>query len=206
MKTRRRSLAAKLTPPGQDRWPGDPDFTADNGEDVDAPIGLVPTRREFGDIVEVRAVTHGAGEKDSNPKQAMGDAKLPLYLVPATMECFAALAFLEGGLKYGAHNFKAIGVRASTYYAAAGRHLKKWWSGEWADKKTGIPHLASALACLAIIADATVSENLTDDRPPSTKVSEWIDGNEDLIARVKALYQDKNPRHYTIADPVRHGG
>jgi len=141
--------------------------------------------------------------KGTNPKQAVGDGKLPLHLVPATMEAFASLAFLEGGLKYGAHNYKAIGVQNSTYYAAALRHLKKWWSGQETDPKTQIPHLSSALACIAIIADGVVTGNSTDDRPPATPVAEWIDANADLVGRVKALYANCKPRHFTIKDKVR---
>src|SRR6185312_12696359 len=138
---------------------GSPDFNAD----VDIPIPYTLSRSivdkikdgtfkaegvETGRIGTGRATYVYPDAKASNPKQAMGDEKLPLHAVPDSMECFAALAFMEGGLKYGLHNYKAIGVQASTYYAACKRHMKKWWSGEWADKKTGIPHLSSALACL----------------------------------------------------------
>lgn len=105
--------------------------------------------------------------KASNPKDAIGSTKLNLDLVPSTMTAFAAAAFYEGASKYGAFNWRAAGARASVYRAALGRHMDKWWNGEKCDKKTKIPHLASALACIAIIIDAEACGTLNDDRPPA---------------------------------------
>jgi hypothetical protein len=69
-------------------------------------------------------------DKLTNPKDAIGSSKVPLHLVPETMRAYAAVAFLEGALKYGTANWRVAGVRTSIYYSALQRHLSKWWNGE----------------------------------------------------------------------------
>jgi hypothetical protein len=145
--------------------------------------------------------TPNKDEKPTNPKDAIGSGKLPLDLLPESGSVFEALAMLEGGLKYGSYNYRAIGVRASIYYAACRRHLMKWWNGEWDDPNTGVPHLASARACLGIILDAMLMEKLTDDRPPANpKLVELIDASAGDVSRLKDLFKEKRPKHYTISD------
>lgn len=109
-----------------------------------------------------------AGTKDTNPKQAHGDRRVPFSTVPAPVVAELGLAMLEGALKYGRHNYRIAGVRASTYYDAAMRHLTAWWEGEDIDPDSGLPHPVKAMACLAIIRDAARRDMLTDDRPPAT--------------------------------------
>lgn len=133
--------------------------------------------------------------KATNPKDAIGSTKLALDLVPDTMEVFAALAFTEGATKYGSMNWRVAGVRASIYMAAAKRHMKKYWNGEWEDPKTKVPHLASAMACMAIILDAGVVGKLTDDRPPQADLSSLIDGLESTVKHLKELHADHHPKH-----------
>jgi hypothetical protein len=137
--------------------------------------------------------------KPSNPKDAFGSAKLPLHLVPDTMVNFASLAFLEGALKYGQYNWRVAGVRTSIYIAALRRHISKFQNGEWADPKTKVPHLANALACIAIILDAKVSNKLNDDRPPTQEGnSKFIDECEMQVAYLKDLFKDHSPTQFTI--------
>ena len=136
----------------------------------------------------------------SNPKDAIGSSKLPLHLWPASASALGCLAFLDGALKYGAHNFRAGSVRASIYYDAARRHLDAWYEGEKADPKSGLPHLAHALACIAIIVEAEVADTLIDDRAYPTRYREFVDALTPHVERLRALYADKSPKHYTIAD------
>lgn len=139
--------------------------------------------------------------KDTNPKDAIGCGKLPLDLVPQTGIAYEALAFLEGGLKYGCGNFRPMGVRASIYFAACQRHLTKYWNGEWADPKTKVPHLGSARACLNIILDSMVMGNLVDDRPPANPgLVTLIDMMSGTVAHLKEIFKDCNPHHWTIND------
>lgn len=138
--------------------------------------------------------------KATNPKDALASGRLPLDLVPDTLEIFAAMAFLEGALKYGKFNWRAAGVRASVYIAAAKRHIAKYANGEWCDPKTRVPHLASAIACLAILVDATICDRITDDRAPDAPVAQLLDSSESLVAHLKELFADHSPHHWTRGD------
>jgi hypothetical protein len=138
--------------------------------------------------------------KPTNPKDALASTRLPFHLVPGTMEMYASLAFAEGALKYGAYNWRIAGVRASVYVSACQRHLKKWFNGEEVDPKTGVPHLSSALACIAIILDARACGMLTDDRPPALSLSAEMEAMKAVIGSLQAQFAGMNPRHCTIAD------
>lgn len=145
----------------------------------------------------------GTDTKPSNPKDAIGSAKLDLGLVPDTMIISAACAFLEGALKYGRFNWRIAGVRASIYHAAARRHEAKWWNGQNLDKKTRVHHLDNAMACLAILRDAELYGKLEDDRPPCPDpdaTADLIDKAEALVAHLKGLFKDHTPKQFTIAD------
>lgn len=138
--------------------------------------------------------------KDTNPKDAIGSTKLPLHLVPDSAPAYLALAFCEGATKYGAFNWRIAGVRASIYISAARRHIAKWMNGEERDPKTGVPHLASAMACMAIILDAKLVGKLTDDRPPMAPMGDLIDSMAGTVQHLQEMHKDMNPRHWTIAD------
>ena len=138
--------------------------------------------------------------KDTNPKDAIGSTKLPLHLVPDSAQAYMALAFCEGATKYGAFNWRIAGVRASIYMSACRRHMAKYWNGEWADPKTGVPHLASAMACMAIILDAGIANKLTDDRPPEAPMGELIDGMATTVKHLKEMHKEMHPRHWSIHD------
>lgn len=135
-----------------------------------------------------------------NPKDAIGQTKLPLDLVPESAIAECCTAFLEGALKYGRFNWRAKGVRASIYVAALKRHLAKWYNGEDEDEKTTVNHLASVMACAAIILDAQLCGKLNDDRPPRAPVSKHIDTMGDKVKYLAELFKDEDPHQYTIAD------
>ena len=94
------------------------------------------------------------------------------------------LGLLEGGRKYGRHNFRAVGVRASVYFDAAMRHLAAWWEGEDIDPDSGMNHIAKALACLTVFRDAMLQDKWTDDRPPKGRAHWMQDLNKDASAIV----------------------
>ena len=104
-------------------------------------------------------------KKATNPKDALGIKKAPLHLVPTGPLYEVGLAMLEGGRKYGAHNYRAVGTRASVYYDAALRHINQWWEGEDIDAVSGIHHLMKAAACLFVQRDSQMMGNDVDDRP-----------------------------------------
>jgi hypothetical protein len=103
--------------------------------------------------------------KKSNPKEAMSDGKVPIHCVPTKPLLEVGLAMMEGGRKYGTHNYRDCGVRMSTYYNACMRHLMSWWEGENTDPDSGVPHLIKAIACLFVVRDSIHMGNCTDDRP-----------------------------------------
>ena len=109
---------------------------------------------------------HGQKVKDSNPKDAVGVRKAPMSTVPSAVAMEIGLAMLEGGRKYGRHNYRAIGVRASVYYDAAMRHLMAWWEGEDIDPDSGLSHITKALSTLVVLRDAMINDKVFDDRPP----------------------------------------
>ncbi len=141
-----------------------------------------------------------AETKDTNPKDAIGSTKLPMHLIPGTAKAALAIAFLEGALKYGKYNWRVAGVRASIYVDAMERHLEKWKNGEDEDPETRVPHLASIMACAAIIIDAALCDKLTDDRPPTAPASGYIDNLAAHVRYLQELYADENPHQYTIED------
>ena len=105
-------------------------------------------------------------EKDTNPKDALGIKKAPSSCIPTWPMLEIGLAMMEGGRKYGRHNYRAVGTRASVYYDAAMRHLKLWWEGEDIDPDSGLHHLIKAAACCVVHRDSMLMGNDIDDRPP----------------------------------------
>tara|TARA_R110001592_G_scaffold64378_6_gene197905 strand:+ start:1061 stop:1492 length:432 start_codon:yes stop_codon:yes gene_type:complete len=131
--------------------------------------------------------------KNSNPKDAVGVKKVPMSTVSAPVLMEMGLAMLEGDRKYGRHNYRVIGVRASVYYDAAMRHLMAWWEGEDIDPDSGISHITKALSCLAVLRDSMINEKFTDDRPPKVKDG-WIKELNKKTAEIIERYPDgKNP-------------
>ena len=138
--------------------------------------------------------------KPTNPKDAVGSDKLPLHLWPTTATVLGCLGLLDGMLKYGRSNYRAVGIRASIYYDAADRHLKAWFEGEDIDPDSGLPHLAHLLACVAIIVDAQAAGKLNDDRMVAGGYRRLVAELTPHVARLKELHKEKSPKHYSIED------
>lgn len=103
--------------------------------------------------------------KDTNPKNALGVKKVPMHTVPCAVLMEMGLGMLEGGRKYGTHNYRSMGVLASVYYDGAMRHLMDWWEGEDVDPDSGLSHITKALTCLCVLRDSMIMGNWKDDRP-----------------------------------------
>lgn len=138
--------------------------------------------------------------KDTNPKDAIGDTKVPLHLCSPIAAAHWALAQHLGRTKYGAWNWRAAGVRASVYIAAGKRHLDAYLSGEQFDPVDGTHHLGNAMACCAILLEAEAIGNLTDDRPPRVDMRPTYAFVEAQMKAITEKYADKNPKHWTIND------
>lgn len=137
--------------------------------------------------------------KESNPKDAISSSKLPLSLFPTTAVAMGSIAFLNGMLKYGKANWRAVGVRCSIYLDACKRHIQWFEEGEWADEE-GVPHLSSAMACLAIITDAMYADKLHDDRVIGGGYKKLVEDLTPIVEQLRERHKAKHPRHYTIAD------
>lgn len=122
----------------------------------------------------------------SNPKTLTGRTKLPfLSVIPGPALCYLAMAMRYGAFEaprkdtenkgYGAYNWRDQPIEASVYIDAALRHLISYFDGE--DQEfvydpesdemvpVGAPHLAHAMATIAILVDAIENKTVIDDRP-----------------------------------------
>jgi len=132
--------------------------------------------------------------KPTNPKDAAATTRLDLSLFPASAGAYGALAMTEGDLKYGGFNYREAGVQSSVYVAACKRHLDKWFNGEECDPKTRVPHLANAIACVAVLIDSIEQGNLNDDRPPKQS-SELYDRFQEIVAHLQEIFPRKAKRY-----------
>ena len=134
--------------------------------------------------------------KPTNPKDRAATDRIDLSLFPDTAVVYGALAMTEGDLKYGGYNYRPGGVQASVYVAACRRHLAKWWNGEDFDPKTKVPHLASALASLAVLIDALECEVLKDNRPPAVDMERVMEKAREHVKHLQGLFPN-GPGRYT---------
>ncbi|TXD58889.1 hypothetical protein FUT88_13525 [Ralstonia sp. TCR112] len=137
-------------------------------------------------------------EKPTNPKDSVGIRKAPMSTVSAVVMAEVGVAMLEGAAKYGRHNYRAVGVRASVYYDATLRHLFSWWEGENIDPDSGMSHITKAITSLVVLRDAMIQGKVTDDRAPSS--GPFYSGLNTAAAAILDRHADKAPYHYTIAD------
>ncbi len=131
------------------------------------------------------------GVKQSNPKYDEGLKKAPLHCIPCGPLYELGLAMFEGSRKYGRHNYRAVGVRASVYYDASIGHIIDWWEGEDIDPESGVHHLIKAMACLLVVRDSMLMGNFNDDRP--LKYTNGLVGRSGLkeeIANIVKKYPD----------------
>lgn len=131
----------------------------------------------------------------SNPKDLMGVKKPRLSLVPPSAIVYAALAMANGADKYGPYNWRDKKVQVMIYLEAAMRHILQFQDGADLDKvdtcegciertngaekcrfgHSWLPHLAHALATVAIVIDALETDSAIDNRPKRGKTAEIMD-------------------------------
>lgn len=141
--------------------------------------------------------------KDTNPKDAIGDKKVPLWLCSPIAKAHWAVAQFVGMIKYGAWNWRSAGIRSSIYLSAMQRHLDAYMSGEEVDPTDETSHLGHIMACAAILIDAKAAGKLNDDRPPSVGLRETYAAVEKQMAKARDNYGEMRPKHFTIADTYR---
>lgn len=139
--------------------------------------------------------------KDTNPKDLVASDKMPFHVWPTTATFMGGLGMLEGMLKYGRSNFREKGIRVTVYTDALERHIHAFKAGEDIDPESGLPHLAKILSCAAVLLDASVLGNITDDREyKGGGYLALVDAWTPAVKALKAKYADRNPKHYTIQD------
>jgi len=137
--------------------------------------------------------------KQSNPKDIIGIRKLAFSALPWRVLTYVGLAMMEGAAKYGRHNYRAAGARASVYFdAVVARHLTDWWEGNDIDPDSGLHHIDKAISGLMVLRDSMLEGNFIDDRPPRGRVD--LAELNDLAAKILDKHADKSPHHYTISD------
>lgn len=144
---------------------------------------------------EKAAMEQAATMKAANPKDAVGVRKVPIFsVIPWGVISEIALALLEGARKYGRHNYRVSGVRASVYVDALGRHIGSWVEGEDIDAESGLNHITKALATLTVLRDSMMTGNWIDDRPPSTLGNTWVqDANRKASEIINRIPDAKPP-------------
>ena len=125
----------------------------------------------------------------ANPKDLLGQKKVPMSQVPPIAIAVEAQAMLDGTLKYGYRNYRDKKVRATIYVDACLRHLYAWLEGQETADDSGIHHLGHARACLGILLDAQANNTLLDDRvkgpfPEASKqVNDWVKERTNAISK-----------------------
>ena len=129
-------------------------------------------------------------EKETNPKDALSISKVPFHAIPTIPMLEVGLAMMEGGRKYGTHNYRQAGVKMSVYYDAAIRHLAAWWEGQDLDPASGIHHVVKAIAGLLVVRDGMLMKNCIDDRPIQYPDGIDMGGLNDAAAKLITKYPD----------------
>lgn len=132
--------------------------------------------------------TQTSSTKLSNPKDILGLSKTPLSTVPGPVLMEVGLGMAEGAIKYGRHNYRAVGVRTSVYYDAAMRHLMSFWEGEDIDPDSGISHVSKCIATLVVLRDAMIQNKLNDDRPPASPKG-WLQDLNKAMETLRKKYE-----------------
>lgn len=136
--------------------------------------------------------------KAGNPKDAVGIKKTPFSTISAPVMAELGVAMAEGAMKYGRHNYRAVGVRASVYYDALFRHMVSFWEGEDIDPDSGLSHITKAMASLAVLRDSMIQGNWVDDRPPRSQ-GEWMKPLNEAMLKLIEKYPDP-VKPYTEVD------
>lgn len=125
-----------------------------------------------------------------NPKDRVGQTKVPFSALPAPVLGEVGLALAEGARKYGRHNYRVASILASVYYDAAMRHLTAWWEGQDIDPDSGLSHITKAISGLMVLRDCQMTGKVKDDRPPFIHDPAWQDAQADHIKVLIDKYPD----------------
>ncbi|EGL63604.1 hypothetical protein AGRO_3673 [Agrobacterium sp. ATCC 31749] len=132
--------------------------------------------------------------KETNPKDGFGIRKWRQFAtVPMTVMCEVGVAMLEGAAKYGRHNYRVTGVKASVYVDAAMGHIMQWWEGEDIDDDSKLSHITKAISSLVVLRDAMIQQQLNDDRPPKANLDAVRGELQRVVDEIFAKYPEGVP-------------
>lgn len=132
--------------------------------------------------------------KPTNPKDAIGSRKARSWSsISWHVLREVSIAMLEGAMKYGRHNYRPAGVRASVYYDACLDHMTKFWEGEDIDPDSKLSHVTKAITSLVVLRDSMISGNWVDDRPPRTVGPEHVAEMQALVDLLFQKYPEPKP-------------
>lgn len=162
-------------------------LTGDPGWRQEAPFSDDVNQENFGGHEYGREDHVSSVAKQTNPKDAVGIKKVPISCVPMGVMMELGVAMMEGARKYGRHNYREAGVRASVYVdAACGRHMPLWWDfGQDIDPDSGLSHVTKAIASLTVLRDGMMMKNWIDDRPPPLPIELYFE----LQKAVEGIFQ-----------------
>jgi Domain of unknown function (DUF5664) len=144
--------------------------------------------------------------KASNPKDAIGIRKVPITTVPMGVMLQVGLAMAEGARKYGRGNYrgsKVPAVRASVYIDAAFRHEASYWEGEDIDPDSGLNHIIKGIASLVVLADAIMTGQLEDDRPPRLPAG-WMQKLNEHMGDIIDRYPNAKEPYTQVREDAEH--
>lgn len=131
-----------------------------------------------------------ATTKDTNPKEGLGIKKVPTHCIPTGPLLQLGLAMMEGGRKYGAHNYRVMGAKHSVYMDAIERHRLAHLEGEDIDPDSGLYHLAKIMGCCVVLLDSIMMGNDIDDRPMQYPNGLDLNYFNELAAKIIEKYPD----------------
>lgn len=141
-------------------------------------------------------------QDNMNPKDKLGMKKPPLHLIPASALIYLSVVMKLGATKYGPGNWREHPVKMTVYLSAAWRHILEALDGLDKDDESGMPPMAHAMACCAIILDALACGCLIDDRPPKGAahklIAELTEKDEPNFASVKNAVAEMDKALQTI--------
>jgi hypothetical protein len=134
--------------------------------------------------------------KKTNPKDAIATKKPRFYSgLPANVTKEVSIAMLEGAMKYGRHNYRVAGVRASVYIDATIGHLSDYWEGQDIDPESSLHHITKAIASLYVLRDAQMMDMCTDDRPPKSNVEKDKEYLQTVVNKLFKKYPNPKPAY-----------
>lgn len=172
---------------------------ADNMGYDPASLDLVKAALSKANVKTDTKISEGS-IKETNPKDAIADKKIPLWLCSPIAKAAWAVAQYVGMVKYGAWNWRVAGIRSSVYLSAMQRHIDAYTSGEEVDPVDQTPHLGHIMACAAILIDAKAAGKLNDDRPPVVGLRDAYKAAEEQMQIALKNYGHMKPKHMTKDD------